>query len=233
MNVLGITLARGGGKGVPKKNIRPILGKPLICYTINEAKKSNMLTNYIVCSDDLDILAIAHENGVDCLVEPRDLAQDDTPIFTPLLWAIDAAEKKNHIEYDIVADIRCTNPLKIVYDIDGAIQLLIDSGADCVAGVSESDHPCRIKTIVYDDDFFPHLVDVWDEPESGLRQDMKPDAFIRNGSIYVATVAHLRSGKYFVGTDVVPWIMPKMRSINIDNWIDFWTCAAILENMNG
>ncbi len=233
MNVLGITLARGGSKSVPRKNIRPINGKPLIAYTIEEAMKSEQLTNYVVSSDDYEIITIAGESGAETILRPSELAADDTPHLPALMHALEAAERMWDTKYDIVADIRNTNPLKNVGDIDGAIRTLIVTGAECVAGVSPGPYLERLKRIEYDENGIPRLVDVEIEPESGQRQDLVAETFIRNGSIYVATVEHLRNGKFFVGVDVVPWIMPKMRSINIDDWVDFWAAAAVLENLRG
>jgi len=233
MNVIGITLARGGSKSVPKKNIRPILGKPLICYTIEEALKSEMLSEYIVSSDDDEILSISEQAGAHTVKRPDELAKDNTPHLPALMHALEYAEERYGKKYDAVADVRVTNPLKTVEDIDGAIKTLIATDAECVAGVSPSQHPSRIKTIEYDNRGIPRLRDVWPEHRGGMRQDLVSETFIRNGSIYVATVAHLRRGRFFVGVDVVPWMMPRMRSINIDDWVDFWTAAAILENLHG
>ncbi len=231
MNVLGITMARGGSVTVPRKNIRPIMGKPLIVYTIETALESKQLTNYVVASDDTEILNIAASYGADILRTPPEIA-DGNHMMETLLHAIDSAEERWGIKYDVMADLRCTNPLKTVGDIDGAIKTLLSTGAECVAGTSPSQHPGRIKTIEYDEQGAPRLKDVWPETSTN-RQDLVPETFIRNGSIYVATVEHLRGGKYFMGVDVVPWIMPKMRSINIDDWVDFWAAAAVLENLHG
>ena len=231
MNVLGVTMARGGSATVPRKNIRPIMGKPLIVYTIETALESKQLTNYVVTSDDTEIINIAVGNGADVVRTPPEIA-DGNHMMETLLHAIDSAEERWGIKYDVMADIRCTNPLKTVGDIDGAIKTLLSTGAECVAGTSPSQHPGRIKTIEYDEQGTPRLKDIWPETSTN-RQDLVPETFIRNGSIYVATVEHLRSGRYFVGVDVVPWIMPKMRSINIDDWVDFWAAAAVLENLRG
>ena len=226
MNVLGVTLARGGSKSVPRKNILPILGKPLIVYTIEEAKKSHMIDRYIVSSEDTEIIKIASRAGAQVMLRDKALAQDDTPHIDALQNALSVTESAFGEEYDIVVDLRCTNPLKTAQDIDGAIKMLLSGNFDCVAGVSLSQHPCRIKTI--EDE---RLIDVWEEPLSGRRQDCKPDTYIRNGSIYVVWAEALRQGRFFVGAYVGAWIMPRMRSINIDDWVDFWTVAAIMENM--
>jgi len=90
--VLGVTLARGGSKGVPRKNIRPIAGKPLLAYTIEEALKCTLITEYVVSSDDKDILVVAFQYGANVVERPAELAQDDTPHLPALIHALDWAE---------------------------------------------------------------------------------------------------------------------------------------------
>jgi len=228
MNVLGITVARGGSRGVPGKNIREIAGKPLIAYTIEEALKCTLITKYVVASDDPDILAVAFEYGAQIVEEPAELAQDDSPILPALVYVLDWAEDFYNTRFDAVADLRATNPLKTALDIDLAIKKLAKTDADCVVGVSklEDHHPSRIK-MIYND----RLVDVWPEPRGGLRQDLRPEVYIRNGSIYVAKADNLRAGNYFIGEnlEVRPLIMPPERGVNVDTELDFRLVEGMLD----
>jgi CMP-N-acetylneuraminic acid synthetase len=227
MKVLGITLARGGSKGVPRKNIREINGVPLLAYTIKEALLSKYINYYVVSTEDEDIAKIAEEYGAYVIDRPDYLASDSTPSIDALQHALFVAEN-NWGVFDIVADLRCTNPLKKVEDIDGAIEKLIKTGADVVCGVSklEDHHPSRIKRIFQD-----RLIDfAWPEDARGQRQDLKPDAYIRNGSIYIVRARALEEGIHFTGTDEVrPWIMPLERSVNVDTELDFKLLEAMLE----
>ena len=228
MNVLGVTLARGGSKGVPGKNIRPIAGKPLIAYTVEEALKCTLINEYVVSSDDPDILATAFQCGAMVCEEPKELARDDSPILPAIIHALDWAEDFHNTHFDAVADLRATNPLKTALDIDMAIKKLARTNADIVVGVSklEDHHPSRIK-MIFDD----RLVDVWPEPKSGLRQDLKPDVYIRNGSIYVVKTEVLRAGHFFTGEHLVirPHIMPAERGVNVDTEMDFRLVEAMLD----
>jgi len=227
MNTLGITLARGGSKGVPGKNIRSIMGKPLLAYTVEEALKCTLLTEYVVSSDDPEILAVAFGCGAVVIERPAELAQDDTPHLPALVHALDWAEGFYNTRFDAVADLRATNPLKTALDIDMAIKKLARTDADCVVGVSklEDHHPSRIK-MIYDD----RLVDVWPEPLSGRRQDLKPEVYIRNGSIYVAKADNLRTGNFFIGEGLTirPHIMPPERGVNVDTELDIMLIEAML-----
>jgi CMP-N-acetylneuraminic acid synthetase len=227
MNVLGITLARGGSKGVPRKNIKAIAGKPLLAYTVEEALRCTLITKYYVSSDDDEILKVAEQYGANAIKRPGELAEDSTPHQPALLHALQEAEQIDGIHYDVVADLRATNPFKTSLDVDGAIQKLIRTNADCVAGVSKLDehHPSRIK-MIYND----RLVDVWPEPEGGRRQDLKPNVYIRNGSVYVVKSEILQAGRFFIGADLIvrPWYMPPARGINIDTEIDFKMAEVLL-----
>jgi len=226
MNVLGVTLARGGSKGVPRKNIRPINGKPLLAYTIEEALKSKFINKYVVSTEDKEIAAVAREYGADVINRPEELADDDTPSIDAIKHALIVSEDMWG-SFDVVADLRCTNPLKTVEDIDGAIGKLINTGADVVVGVSklEDHHPSRIKRIFQD-----RLIDfAWPEDPRGQRQDLKPDAYIRNGSIYIVRASAIMEGIHFLGTDEIrPWIMPLERSVNVDTELDFKLIEVML-----
>ena len=178
-------------------------------------------------SDDSEILAVAFEYGAQVIERPAELARDITPSAPAVLHALEWAEDFYNTHYDIVAELRVTNPFKTALDIDMAIKKLSKTGADCVVGVSKLDehHPSRIK-MIYND----KLIDVWPEPRTGRRQDLDPDVYIRNGSIYVVQANVLRAGRYFIGSDldVRPWIMAPERGVNIDTEIDFLLAEAML-----
>lgn len=225
--VLGVTLARGGSKGVPRKNLAMINGKPMLAYSIEEALKSKYIYRYVVSSDDDEILDTAREYGAEPIVRPSHLAQDDTPTWDAIFHAITMCEADGE-DYDIIADIRCTNPLKTVEDIDGAIEKLIKTGADSVIGVAklEDHHPYRIKRIFRD-----RIIDFGGpEPDGFNRQDLKPDAYIRNGSIYVSRRAAFMERIHIRGSDETrPWIMPPERSVNVDTELDLLLVSTLLK----
>jgi len=229
MSVIGITLARGGSKGVPGKNIKMLAGKPLIAYTIEEALKAP-LDYYVVSTDSDEIATVAKYYGANVIIRPKELAQDLTPTLPALLHALESTERDLDEIYNIVADIRCPNPFKTVFDISGAIDKLVRTGADAVIGVCkvEDKHPSRLKSIFRD-----RLVDIWPEPRSGNRQDLTPDVYVRNGSIYVVRRVALEEGVHIELSDNVrPWIMPEERSINIDTELDFMLAEALMEKRN-
>ena len=226
--ILGITLARGGSKSVPGKNIRPILGIPLIAYTIAEALKSKFITRYIVSTDDEEIRQVAMRFGAEVpFLRPSEYSTDTASSVAAMQHAVAWVERKENIKYDYVIELMCTNPMKTVIDIDAVIQKLVATGADSVIAVHklEDHHPVRIKKIVDD-----RIVDFClpEVPEM-RRQDLKPDAYIRSGSIYGLRRDHLMiDGLRYGSENSRPYILPPERAINVDTEIDFLIAERLL-----
>jgi len=227
-SVLGITMARGGSVGVPRKNLRMVAGKELIRWTIEEARKCSLLTRYVVSTDDLEIRKVAEQYGAELeFMEPY--SDGTNPLIERLQYVVKGLEGRGE-KYDLIADIRCTNPLKTAGDIDGMIAMLLDTGADVVCGVTrlEDHHPSRIKMMLPD----KRLVDVWPEPKSGLRQDLTPSVYIRNGSVYVVRTEALLRGVHFSGGDIRGYEMPPERNLNIDDEMDLKIAEVFLASRN-
>ena len=227
--VLGITLARGGSKSIPKKNIKTILGKPLIAYTIIEALKSKLISKYIVSTDDEEIKNISLKYGADVpFMRPQKLATDLATSSDAIKHAVRYMQQKDSIKYDYIIELMCTNPLKTANDIDECLLKLIKTDADSVIAMHkiEDNHPIRVKKIVNDkivDFCLPEI------PET-RRQDLKPDAYIRSGSIYALKREQIMKYNKRYGTiDSRPYILPNERAVNIDNKIDFLMAESLLK----
>lgn len=229
MNVLGITLARGGSKGVPGKHTRDLGGRPVIAWTVEQALLAGTLNDYAVSSDDPQILKAAEGRGVKLITRPARLAQDDTPTLPALMQAVYVMEDAHRTRYDYIVELRATAPFKTADDIDACVRLLDASGADSVIGVCRIDdhHPARIKWI--NDDGYLRDWPGCDEPASGRRQDCKPEAYIRNGSIYALRRDSImfKDGRIFGHERSLPYIMPAERSVNIDSELDYRLCQLL------
>jgi len=219
--VLCVTLARGGSKRVPKKNIALINKKPLLWYTFKEAAKSKYIDKYVVSTECQETMNVCEKYGVEVFKRPQDLARDNTTSAAAL---INVAEK--YKDYDIVVELMATNPLKEVQDIDAVLEKLDKTKADSVVSVVRiwDHHPSRVKSIKDDRmvDFFPEI------PES-RRQDLRPEAYVRNGSIYATTMKSLIKNKVRLGPDTRPHIMPQSRTVNIDEPIDLELARLLIE----
>ena len=221
-SVLAITLARGGSKGVVKKNIVNINGKPLLQYTIDEVKKSKYIDNYIVSTDDDDIHDVC--NKLDTKSFSRKPASDTQSTADGLLEVMNYIEHQD-VKYDYIIEIMCTNPLKSIKDIDGVIEKLDETGADSVVSVVRiwDNHPSRVKYIEND-----RLIDFYPEPLESRRQDLTPAAYVRNGSIYAMTYNQLDNNKTRLGKDTRAYIMSENNTINIDEPIDLKLAELML-----
>lgn len=226
--IIAVTLARGGSKSVPRKNIRPILGVPLIAYTIAETLRSKLISRYIVSTDDEEIQKVATQYGADApFLRPAEYATDTASTISALKHAVEWVEKEEGLKYDYIVEVMCTNPMKTASDIDAVIQKLVDTGADSVIAVHklEDHHPIRIKKIVDDkivDFCLPEI------PET-RRQDLKPDAYIRSGSIYGARRDHMMiEGRRYGTENSRPYILPPERAVNVDTENDFLVAEQLM-----
>jgi len=225
---LGITLARGGSKSIPKKNIAKIDGKPLIAYTIEAALRSSTLDNYIVNTDCEEIAGVASSYGA--IVQfgrPNELSIDTASSGDTLKYVIERYETENKVNVSYATELMATNPLKNEFDIDECFSMLISKSADSVIAIGRlhDHHPSRIKYLNDKGvicDFYP------EEPES-RRQDLRPHAFIRAGSIYVMTRDQISTSLRYGGSKSYGYILPDERFINIDEPRDLLLADQILK----
>ncbi len=211
--VLAIIPARGGSKGVPRKNIRQVAGKPLIAWTIEEARKSKYIDRLICSSDDPEIIGIAENWGCEApFVRPDELARDETPGIAPVLHALEALPG-----FGMVVLLQTTSPLRSVADIDGCIEQCVAGGADACVTVTEAGQSPYWMYTLREDGAMQALIPAG-RPVA-RRQDL-PKAFLLNGAVYVANSAWLRRHKTFVGDGTLGFIMPQERSLDIDTELD-------------
>ncbi len=228
--ILAITLARGGSKAIKNKNIIKLNKKPLISYTIKEANKSKYIDKYIVSTDSIKIKNVAINYGAKVpFIRPKKYSTDKATSVDALVHAVEWMEKKYKTKYDFIVELMCTNPLKKVKDIDEIIKKIVNTNADSVIAVHklEDHHPIRIKKIIKD-----RIVDftLKEIPET-RRQDLKPDAFIRSGSIYALKRKHLMVQKLRYGSkNSRPYILPENRAINIDTIADLYAAEKIISD---
>ncbi len=217
--VLGVITARGDSKSVPLKNIHTLAGKPLIAYTIDASRRSALLTRCIVSTDAEQIAQIALSLGADVpFMRPRELATDTTSSIEVVQHAISFfAEAGEH--YDYVMILQPTSPLRTAADIDAAISIAHQTGADSVMSMKELDDMsvAKLKTVDSEGRIAPLVTD--EGTRSALRQDM-PKIYKRNAAIYLTKSEYVQKGDLF-GEDSRAYIMPEERSIDINRPVDF------------
>ena len=222
--ILGVIPARGGSKGVPRKNIKPVLGKPLIAYTIEAALQSRLMTEVVVSTEDEEIADVSRQYGAQVpFMRPDELAGDSAQAVPTIQHAVREMEQLNGFRYDVVVMLQPTTPLRTAEDIDESLRKLLDTGADSVISVVEVGgyHPVRMKRIVPDPDRDSDiLVDYAEEEVENMPRQELPDVYLRAGSIYATRRDVLMERNSFKGTVSRPYVIPSERHVNVDTPLD-------------
>lgn len=224
MNIIALIPARGGSKGIPKKNLQDLCGKPLIARTIQEAKKCLFFDKIIVSTDDLEIAEVSKKFGAEVpFLRPNKIAKDDSPTIDTIFHALNYFEKKNcHV--DVLVLLQPTSPLRTSEDITMALNLFIENNIDSVISVSELIHS-PYWSLKIENKFLK--ANFGDKYLNLRRQDL-PELFLPNGAIYISSNENIQKNKGFFGRRTMPYIMPNERSIDIDNIIDLKLAEILL-----
>lgn len=229
-NVLGVIPARGGSKGIPRKNLVDLAGKPLVAYTIEAALRSRLLSRLVVSTEDDEIARLAVELGAEApFRRPAELATDHARSLPVVQHAIEAMEAAEGIRFDAVVMLQPTTPLRTAEDIDRGIELLIETGADSVISLVDvgAHHPFRMKRILEDG----RVVNFVDQGFEDMRPRQElPPVYIRSGDLYISRRHVVMDRDTLVGPDCRATIVPPDRAVNIDTRFDLMRAKEILEN---
>ena len=212
--ILAIIPARGGSKGIPRKNVRLLAGKPLIAYTIGQAQQAQMVDRVVVSTDDPEIGAVAEQYGAEVIWRPAEISGDRAASETALLHALNYLQQGQNYEPDLIVFLQCTSPLTLAEDIDGTVQRLLDENADSSLAVT------------------PFHYFLWRQEEGAealginhdksvrlLRQDREPQ-FLETGAVYVMRVPGFKIAKHRFFGKTVMYTIPAERCFEIDEQID-------------
>jgi len=224
--ILGLIPTRGGSKGLDNKNIKMLEGKPLLAYTIEAAKKCADITKVLVTTDSDNIAAVAKEFGAEVYRHPAELSEDGKATFPVIQYVVRDLINSGGA-FELVTTMRATSPLRSPEDITEAINLLLKTEADSVVSLvaDSTGHPIRLKSLDADLKITP--LASGEENSPVIRQNL-PMVYRRNGAIYVAKTPTILGGSLF-GKDSRGYVMPKSRSVNINDEVDFVCAAAILK----
>lgn len=222
-SVLGVILARGGSKGVPRKNVRDLAGKPLVAWTIEAGHESKYLDRLILSSDDEEIMRVAEEHGCEVPFQrPSELAQDDTSSMDALLHALDQIP-----EYDYVVLLQPTSPLRTADDIDATIAQCHKDDPPVSVTVTESGKPPEWMYKL--EEQTDRLLPVLDSDKQPHRRQEAKTTYVLNGAVYAARVSWLKTMKSFLTDETRATIMPRSRSVDIDTELDLQWCNFLIE----
>ncbi len=229
-NILTIIPARAGSKGVPKKNIRKLNGKPLISYTIKAAQSSTYVDRLVVSTDSKEIANVSIKYGVDVpFLRPKELATDNAKAIGVVKHMLHETEKLDKIKYSIILYLEPPSPFRTFQDINRCIELFIEKRPDSVVSINEANqyHPILMKKIKNN-----LLKPIWkDEAEGVPRQEYKPTAYMRNGAVYVLKRENILDNKFY-GKMIIPYLMPEERSICIDSILDWYSAEAMFKYLS-
>ncbi len=227
--VIAIIPARGGSKGVPRKNIRSLAGKSLIAYTIETALQSKYLDRIIVSTDDEKIAEIARKYGAEVpFIRPHKLALDhvpDLPVFRhALIWL---RENENYCP-DIVLNLRPVAPLRAVGDIEAVVEKMLSTNCDSVRTVCEVEHHPYWMKVLHGDRALP-LIEGKDEIIYYQRQKLPP-VYRITASVDAMRTKCIMKGDSLYGKDMRVVIVPVERSVDIDKEIDFNIAECLMRH---
>jgi CMP-N-acetylneuraminic acid synthetase len=234
--ILGVIPARGGSKGIPRKNLALLGGRPLVAHTCDAARASRTLTRVVVSTDDEEVAATAQRLGVEVpFLRPRTLAADDTPMLDVLLDLVTTLERDAY-RPDAVVLLQPTSPFRRAQHIDEAVAVLLESDADSVVSVVVVPHQFTPSSLLRLDG--GRLVPATGAPglperrglsPGPLRRQDKPTLFARNGPAVLAVrTAVLIERRVLYGPETRPLIMSREDSIDIDDAFDLEVAELLL-----
>lgn len=228
MEILALITARGGSKGLPQKNLRPLAGKPLIAWTIEVALASRGLRRVIVSTDDEEIAKISQQLGAEVpFLRPRELAQDDSDHIAVVEHSIQWLDEHEKTSPEFIMLLQPTSPLRTVEDIETSIKIAQMNDAIAVVSVCEiKSHPYLSKRILDDG----RLIDFIPFNGKDFRRQVIPTVYAPNGAIYLNHCQPLFRERTFMPKGTYAYVMPPERSLDIDSRWDFHLVELILRN---
>ncbi len=238
-NILGIIPARGGSKGVPRKNIKLFLGKPLIVWAIEEAKKSQHIDRLIVSTDDEEIAKIAKEHGAEVpFLRPKEIAGDTATDLEFFEHALAWFKKEEEYEPNVVLRLPPTSPMRTATHIDEGIEILVNTpDADSVRPMQSPDkHPYRMWQVAEGGDFVEPFLG---EEMTGVKdahsmpRQSYPDVYAQTGVLDCIRAKTILEQKSTTGKKIAYFFMETEDTVNIDNPLDFFVAEALMNRRLG
>jgi CMP-N-acetylneuraminic acid synthetase len=225
--VLGLIPARGGSKGIPRKNIALVAGKPLLAWSVDSARASRAFDRLIVSTEDSEIAAVSRGCGAEVpFVRPAELSRDDTPGIDPVLHALEALSRQGY-RADWVMLLQPTSPLRAPEDIQGALELRTRRAARSIISVCEATHPPSWLRRL---DPEGQLLEYFPEEEDRPTRQALPKAYALNGAIYLAPWDVLDRERTFSPARTFGYVMPRERSLDVDSPWDLELADLVLRH---
>jgi len=220
-------MARGGSKGLPHKNVRPLAGKPLIAWTIEAAQRATALERVIVSTEDEEVAAVSRRCGAEVPFQrPAALARDETPGIDPVLHALEWLRAHGGYAPRWVLLLQPTSPLRSAEDINAAMALALKRKAEAVVGVTPvQHHPYWLKELAADG----RLTHCVSPQQATLRRQELPPRYVVNGAVYLGRRDVVTARRSFYTERTFGYVMPPERSLDIDTAWDFHLAELVLK----
>lgn len=227
MRTLAVIPARSGSKGLVNKNIKPLMGKPLMAYSIEAAIESHVADVVHVSTDSGEYAEIGKRYGGDVpFLRDSSVAGDTATTWETIEWVLQEYEGLGE-KFDTVMVLQPTSPLRDSNDIKNAMRLYLEKGARSVISVCEAEHSPRWMNTLPESGSLNQFID---ETSNGPRQKM--NTYYRlNGAIYIVDIALLKNHESLYGPDSYAYIMERNHSVDIDEELDFVTAEAIMNKL--
>lgn len=220
--VLAIIPARGGSKGIPRKNIRPLAGKPLLAWTIEAAQAAALVSRVFVSTDDLEIARVAQDYGADVLLRPAELATDTASSEAALLHALETLAAGEGYRPDALAFLQCTAPLTTPADIDGTVSLVLREGYDSAVTMIPYHY------FLWRDEGDGRMTGVNHEATRRLRRQEREPEFQEVGAVYAMNVAGFLVHRFRFFGRIGKYVVPPLRAFEIDEPADWPVAEALM-----
>lgn len=228
--MIAIIPARGGSKGIPRKNIKSLGGKPLISYTIEAAMQAKSVNRVFVSTEDLEIAEIAKKCGAEIpFMRPKNLATDASSAIDVYAYTLERLEKILNEKIESFIALLPTSPLRTGRDIDRAVKIFLEKKADSVISVNEAPHPPSWFLKLNENGV---LTNFFNKTMSMKNRQEEPKAFIPNGAIYVLKMNVIKNKKNYYTNKTYAYILPSERSIDIDNPLDFALAEILIKKLD-
>lgn len=222
MKILAIIPARGGSKGIPRKNIYKIAEKPLLAYTIESALQTRSVNRLVVSTDDREISEVAIQYGAEVVTRPANISGDTSSSESALLHVLETLRDQEGYQPDLLVFLQCTCPLTLPEDIDGTVQLLLDQQADTAFAVAKSHH------ILWKKDVSGNFIGINHDKNKRLMRQQFSNQFVETGAVYVMRADGFLAEKSRFFGKTAGYELPQERFCDIDAPVDFLIAEQLM-----
>jgi N-acylneuraminate cytidylyltransferase len=225
--IVAIIPARGGSKGIPRKNLKPLDGKPLVAYSIETAKAASLIDRVFVSTDDAEIAEVATYYGAETIRRPTEISDDLSSSEAALLHGLEQFQVKEGSLPEVLVFMQCTSPLTAPEDVDGAVRALLDEAADSALAVTPFHY------FLWKKDIDGNAVGVNHDKAVRLMRQQRQVEYLETGAVYAMRVAGFMKYKHRFFGKTVLYVIPTERVLEIDESHDFDLAEMRLQHNRG